>query len=154
MNPWIHFCGEPLLPRREGARLLLPLLLMLFLLHCLPMAQSRHFSGGLVPSPAPALPVLPLAEIWPDDPGATNPCHHLTGGLPSLECAHPHGMALPGALFLDLETGTGLPFSLTAPIREPHNPNFPRQSRTGPPPFPPPEDPSPLIFDPFLQSAA
>ncbi len=152
MRP-IHFCRELRLLRREGERLL-PLLLMLFLLPCLSMAPSGHFSGGLAPAPSQGLRVLPLAKMEPENPGAMNPCHHLTGGLPSLECAHPHGMALPGALFLDLETGTGLPFSLTAPIREPHNPNFPRQSRTGPPPFPPPEDPSPLIFDPFLQSAA
>ena len=149
MRP-IHFCRELRLLRREGERLL-PLLLMLFLLPCLFMAPSGHFSGGLAPAPSQGLRVLPLAKMEPENPGAMNPCHHLTGGLPSLECAHPHGMALPGALFLDLETGTGLPFSLTAPIREPHNPDFPRQSRTGPPPFPPPEDPSPLIFNPFVK---
>lgn len=152
MRP-IHFCRELRLLRREEGRLL-PLLLMLFLLPCLSMAPSGHFSGGLAPAPSQGLRVLPLAKTEPENPGAMNPCHHLTGGLPSLECGHPQGMALPGALFLDIETPAGSPFCLSASPPKPHHPELPRQRRTGPPPFPPPEDPSPLIFDPFLQSAA
>lgn len=140
----LHFCGEPLLLKQERGWML-PLLLILFLFHGLSMAPSGHFSRGIGPSPALDPRLLPLAEMWPGNPEATTPCHHLTGRLPSFECAHPHGPALPGILSLDLEPLlTSWASWLTASTQTPHGRASHRQSLTGPPPFPPPEDSTPF----------